>query len=177
MSPNFLTNLFPVYIWSLIGISFIYASMGIAIAFIGSLTRPKNKAITLLKSINFPDLLYSGKFIMITTFIVIGSFSLIILLCNNDFPHTKHRKTVLSITKHACQFWLIIAFSLFLLNSFKENVYNLITIIIATTATIWNIMDKLASRLILSLSKLQKTKRISRTSPKYPPKRLPRHKR
>ncbi|XZR28740.1 hypothetical protein ACQ0P7_03595, partial [Streptococcus canis] len=61
--------------------------------------------------------------------------------------------------------------------SFKENVYNLITIIIATTATIWNIMDKLASRLILSLSKLQKTKRISRTSPKYPPKRLPRHKR
>lgn len=53
---KFLTNLFPVYIWSLIGISFIYASMGIAIAFIGSLTRPKNKAITLLKSINFPDL-------------------------------------------------------------------------------------------------------------------------
>lgn len=174
---KFLTNLFPIYIWSLIGILLIYASTGIVIAFFASLTRPRNKAISLLKSINLSDLFYSGKFIMITTFIVIGSLSLIVLLCNNDFPHTKYRKTILSTTKYAYQIWLIIAFSLFLLNSFKENVYNLITVIIATVATIWNIMDKLASRLITVLNKLQKPERTSRISPKYPPKRLPRHKR
>lgn len=165
------TKLLSVSNLSLIIIFLLYAFIGIIISFIGSLSRPKNKAIALLKSIRYLDLYYSGKFILTTTFIVIGSLGLIITLCKNNLRHYKYQNTIITLAKNACRVWCAIALSLFLLNSFKENVYNLITVIIATGSSIWNITGKITSSFIEQIGKK------SRKAPKYPPRRLYRHRR
>lgn len=171
---KFLSKLFPIYIWSIIIISVIYALMGVAILFIGSFTRPTNKAIILLKSISGLDLFYSGKFILTTTFIVIGSLALVVIICNKNLSNYKYRKIIITIVKYSCQIWFVIAFSLFLLNSFKENVYNLITVIIATASSMWKFVGKFSTQLITSIDRSKRQKRIV---PRYPPRKLPRHRR
>ncbi|WP_449449318.1 hypothetical protein [Streptococcus suis] len=172
-----------------------YALLGIIIGVLASLIRPKGKAITLLKSIDYLDLFYSARFLLLVTIIIGGSLFILTFLLNKEFIKFKYARQLLILAKHVLHIWLVISFSLLLLNSFKPEVYNFITVIIATAALIWKPAQKLSEK-VLSLFNflIQHPKRTrdknnknyntekqltvgKRVAPKFPPKRFSRHKR
>lgn len=164
-----ITHLLPFFSWFIIPIFIFYVFIGIIITAIGSYLIPRNKAINLLHGINLGDLFNSGKFLFATTFIVIGSLAIIVKWANFHLKNNKYLTKIVTFTKFTCQIWLIVAFSLFLLNSFKEDIYNLITVIIATATVMWHLCTKITHYFF---QYIDEPKQKGRKAPKYPPKRL-----
>lgn len=186
---RFFNKFFNILNLSTLFICFLYVLLGITIAIMASLFRPKNKAITLLTSIQYMDLFYSARFLLLISAIIAGSLFIITLLSERETTFLKFRDKIKLFTYFIWNIWLVISFSLLLLNSFKTDVYNLITVIIATAISIWKPVKKISeslTNLTYSLvhyrqnrrgkkNQVRMTTRSSRRAPKYPPRRFSRH--